>query len=424
MTQQPALRCNRLSTVGALALGVGLVLAGTEAQALNWQYNPRVEVGGQADDNYRLLPSGNESSVSGALIDAQVEFQSLDQVNDIRIAPGVHATYFPNAKDDDSTNPYLDFEWLHKGLRNSGGVYGSYTKESVVQSERLGTDFGGIGSGGGLGNPIGGDSGYVSIRNKREMGQLHPTYNIELTERRRLEFTADYAHVKFDQDIPGLTVGYTSYGASVGLAQELSQKNTLTVRGLVTRTDPNGDNNTTNGIGLQGEWSRRFTETSQAYVRLGAQRTKFDQFLTGGSPNETTFIAGTGVNWQYRVSQLFLDLTRTVDPNASGFSVKRDQVRMRYIRYFTPLVAGYVGARAYKDRAADSRATFTDRNYAVGSLGLQWRFLRSWTLSGEYDYTRQKFDNGLGPSKSNAVFLSVIFEPNRSEKTIAHFRSR
>ena len=192
----------------------------------------------------------------------------------------------------------------------------------------------------------------------------------------------------------------------------------------MSRTDPNGDNNTTNAYGLQGEWSRRFTETSQAYVRLGAQRTRFDQTLAGSSPSQTTFVAGSGVSWQFRVSQLFLDLTRTVDPNASGFSVKRDQIRMRYVQDFTPLVAGYIGARAYKDAAADSRAQFTDRNYAVGSLGVQWRFLRAWTLSGEYDYTRQKFDNGLGPAKSNAVFLSIIFEPNRLEKTIAHFRSR
>ena len=210
------MRCTTMSAAGSVAVGLGLALVVTDAHALNWQYNPRVEVGGQADDNYRLLPNGNEQSVSGGLIDAQLEFQSLDPVNDIRIAPSVHATYFPNAKDDDSTNPALDFDWLHRGQRISGGASGSYSKESVVSSERLGTDFGGIGTGGGLGNPIGGDSGYVAIRNKREMGQLHPTLNIELNERRRLEFAADYYHVKFDQDIPGLTVGYTSYGASVG----------------------------------------------------------------------------------------------------------------------------------------------------------------------------------------------------------------
>jgi hypothetical protein len=275
-----------------------------------------------------------------------------------------------------------------------------------------------------LGNPNGGDSGYIALRNRKQTLEVAPKVVFDLAPRHRLEIAANYSDITFDRFIPETNQDYTAAGASVGWAFDYSQRTTLIGRVVYSRNDPDGDRNTTNSYGLQGEWSRQVTDTGQAYVRLGVQRTKFQQHLAGGPDSSTTYVAGAGMNWNYQVTHVFLDATRTVDPNATGFSVERNQLRARITRDFTPLFAGFIGARAYKDQAADSRASFRERKYAVGNLGIEWRFLRAWTLSAEYSFTRQKYSTDTDPAKSNAGLISIIYEPHRETASVGRYRSR
>jgi hypothetical protein len=153
----------------------------------------------------------------------------------------------------------------------------------------------------------------------------------------------------------------------------------------------------------------------QAYLRVGASRSSF-----GRSPPaigaiqpgaRTTWVAGVGTNWAFAVTQIFLDATRTVDPNATGYTVKRDQLRFRITRDFSAKLSGILGARVFVDNATESTPPFTERKYGIATLGFKWRWLRAWTLSGEYDYTRQKFANDPSAAMANAATLSVIYEP-------------
>ena len=91
--------------------------------------------------------------------------------------------------------------------------------------------------------------------------------------------------------------------------------------------------------------------------------------------------------------------------------MKRDQLRLRITRDFSPRLSGILGARALVDHATQTTPLFTTRQYAIGTVGFKWRWLRAWTLSGEYDYSRQKFANDPLAAMSNAATLSVIYEP-------------
>jgi hypothetical protein len=78
---------------------------------------------------------------------------------------------------------------------------------------------------------------------------------------------------------------------------------------------------------------------------------------------------------------------------------------------------------------------FADRTFGVGYLTAKWRFLRDWTLTGEYDFTYQHFGTLPGTpgspasgtiaaipatnatpavsERSNQILVSVIWEPKR-----------
>jgi hypothetical protein len=406
-----------------ISLSAAACLCSAAARAENWTIEPRVEVGAETDDNYRLLPINANDSVSGGFGDVRFDIHTVDPVNELRFAPGVRATWYPNSKDDQSTDPYAELEASHRGEKSLMALNAGYIKQSVVNSDRVTSDIGG-----GLGNPGGGDSGYIALRNRRQLITVNPSLTYNLTQLDKLDVLLTYADANYEKYIPNTNVGYVAVGAQLGLTHALTERHSVTGRVVYSRNDPDTPpgvtlrNSKTDSYGLQGEWTMRVSDLSQAYARLGVQRSKFDRVATGGSDTQNTYVAGAGVNWSFQVTQIFLDLTRTVDPSSSGFSVERNQVRMRVTRQFTPLTSGFFALRGIKDQALDSGAVFRDRSYGVATLGAEMRFRREWSLRAEYDYTRQKYKGDPGPGKSNAFMLSVVYEPKRETDSVGRYR--
>lgn len=393
-------RVARLGGVLVGALGWSAV-----ALAVNWEVAPRIEVGGQYDDNYRLQLPGAEDSVSGGALHAQFEFRTVDPVHDFRFLPGVHATYFPGDTDDDSTNPFVELGWDRKGQRSRVGFSSGWARESVTETDRLGTGDGDLGA------PVGGDSGYITLQNRREMARFEPSASFEVSERSTVELYGQYWDVDYEEEVAGYYVSYSNVLASLGYSYKLDPRSSLSLRGTWNKYDPTGFGNTAEGYGATAEWTRQITEKSEAYLRAGFQHMDFDR-PAGGSTSDTNYLAGAGINWTGQLTQVFLDATRTIEPNPTGFTVERDQVRLRVTRNLRPLLSAFVGLRALKDSAADGdEVLFRGRRYGVASLGLQWRASRNWAVLAQYNYTRQKYDGEPTSAKSNSAFLSVVYEP-------------
>jgi hypothetical protein len=61
----------------------------------------------------------------------------------------------------------------------------------------------------------------------------------------------------------------------------------------------------------------------------------------------------------------------------------------------------------------DGPQGFNERRYAVASVGAEWRLTRAWAVRGRYDYSWQDYDLTPGSASSNALRLSVTFQPQR-----------
>lgn len=398
--------------VRACAFAPALAVGAPPALAQDWQFNPKVELGYLYDDNYRLnLPEG-ANEVSGGKLDAQAEMRAEGQLTTFSFVPRVHSTYFPDDPDEDSNDYFGRIDLERRGQRLELGIRADYSQETVASSEQPTSDLDS-----GLGEAGGADAGIVTVRNRRDLARLRPTLEYEFTPRHRLEVDADLLDVAFDQQLPGAQVDYRNFGGSIGYAFAFSQRSTLTVRGLASRYDVDIEANSADAFGLEAEWSTSSSEVMQAFVRAGAQQTRFDADpLTGAAgEDDTSYLAGGGVRWSVKLTEVFFDATHSVGPTGSGFVVERDQLRLRLTHLFSPRFSMFTGVRGIQDQAVESGALYRTRQYATGDLGFEWRVLQQLSVVAAVDYTWQEFEGDTKDATSSGAALSFIYEPRRRE---------
>jgi hypothetical protein len=391
------------ATVGALLLGTALGGAQV-AHSANWDFNPRVELSGLYNDNYRLATdAADKVHVAGPLLDASVGVRLLSQTSQLSLVPRITSNYFPHDTSDDSTNGYVDLTANTRGLKSTYGITAQYANEEVIFSELLPASFTGVG----LGQIEGTGSGRVSVLNRRELENLAPTMTYDFTPRYHLHLDADYIHASYAKNLFE-QVGFQNYQLQAGLAYDISQQTTFTGSLLGMRYEPVGSP-PTNGYGVQTELAFHPTQILRYYVRLGAQRSQAD--VNGRSIDNTSVTGGAGVSWTYQITQLVLDALRGVEPSSAGQVENHTEVRFRVIRAFQPRLSGFAGARLLRLRGTVGGALAVQGDdYVAATTGLTYQLTRSYRLTGEYDYIWQRFE-GEPRASSNAVTLSIIYQP-------------
>jgi hypothetical protein len=383
--------------------------------AADWEVVPRVAVGAYANDNYTLAPNTVAPvEVEGAQISAELDLHAKTQLTEFSLRPAIESMMFSgNDKDWDSDDYYLRLDWDHKRQRFLAGLRADYSDETTVKSELPSSD----GDGGGLGEPGAGDGGIVAVDNKRQKVSVQPRVSFVLTERSSLLADATYTDVDYDDESETGTSGFEDISGSLGFAYSTSPTSTFRARGIATNYQRNVDGVETDSYGVQLEWRSRRSEVTQWYVRVGAEKVDVPPSVLGtNSSSETGFDGGIGTDWSFEVTRVFLDATSSVQPNASGRLIQRNQIRFRLVRQFSPRTSGWVGARFQRDEALTEAAVpFNDRDYATGSLGMEWRFSRDFSLLAQYDARRQKFQDEPSDRTGNAFQLSVVYELRRTE---------
>ena len=384
------------------ALGAIAILAAMPADAADYELNPRIEAGYLYDDNYRLTTPGTEIDVSGPLLDAEMEWRAITPTSEFSFTPRVRATYFPDASELDTVDYFADLDWRRQGQRVNTRVRGEFAHQDIVSSEQPDS-----GAGGDLGEPDVGDSGIAFTDNRRTRYLLRPSMSFDVSERRELQFDAGYTDVSFDREIANAQVDYNTVDASAGLLTRLSETSTLTARARGARYDITGREVTT-GYGAELQWDRRSVTETRSYWRLGAQNVELED-----GNKELAWLAGVGVNLVAGRNELFFDLSRNVGPSSSGVLMARDQLRLRWTRAFTPRLSFLAGLRGTHDEDLDDTdlALFTERSYATGDIGLQWRWQEEFSLRVTYDYTWQEFQGALEDATSSGAMVSITYQP-------------
>jgi hypothetical protein len=384
----------------ALPLAVPMTMAACSATAANWETAPRLEAGYLYNDNYRLDLPGQEIEVSGAEADASVTFRTLDPRTNFEITPRINSTYFPGESDEDSNNYYLDAGFTDVTPRRRVDVPFAYSQEDVVRSELPEAD------GGELGQPTEGDSGRFVQRNRRDYFRLAPSFSYDISQRYRMELGAHYLQADFDNQLAGAQQDFSEFGANAGFGFLTSQRSALLLRVLASQYETS---TTTDAYGGVVEWNTQYSENSRAYVRFGAQETKPEN-----GASDTNFIGGAGGQWASQRNRLFLDFTRSVGPVSAGTVVERYQLRLRLDHDVSQRFSLRAGARLSRDEEVQD-GTYPTREYAIGELGFEWRWLRALSLTGTYNYRWQEYEDEPSDASASAFMIGLVYEPKRAD---------
>lgn len=384
------------------------------AHAANWEFLPVIDVGVFTDDNYTLNPTSQaQIDVVGAQINVELAWRATTPLSQFTLAPRLESTLIPDDQEWESNDGYLRLDWSHERQRVDAGLRAEYSDETTVKSELPSSDVDGD-----LGDPDEGDAGVVAVDNRRQRLSFRPRLSFDVTERSTLLADAGYQDVDYDQESPGNTQGYSNTNASIGYRFATSPTSGFTARGTASRYERKSDSVETDSYGVQVEWNSRLSEVTRWYVRVGAEEVDIPPSLqtSGGSSSETGFDGGVGAQWAFQVTNLFVDATSSVQPNASGRIIQRDELRLRLTRQFGPRFFGHLGARANRDAAlSEDLGTFRDRDYATGAVGFEWRMTREFSLVGQYDVTWQEYETNPSAATSNAFRLSIVYERRRKE---------
>jgi hypothetical protein len=399
-----------------LASWIGGTLS-VPAQGAQWQFDPRVGFGGTYDDNYLLGSTAqNTFSVYGARLDASLQLTRTTPTTTILFTPRLRSSYFPSHHEDDANDQFAFFSFDRQGQTSDAGVKVDYRRQTLLKQNLPDTDVNT-----GLGQPSRGtDIGVLFSRARQTLLLVDPHGQLVLTPRQSLELKGEFLDANYSYSSQQVRQDYLPYKnalASLAYQFALSLRNTLIVRGTGSKFLPGqgGDSMT---YGVEGEWSTRVTEKAQYYVRAGIQHTQFDANTAIGTParNANSFAGGAGVNWSFQVTTVFVDAIRSVSPSSQGFALLQDLLRVRVEHRVTPRLADFVGITGIKNQSLGNASTdLSDRRYIAAITGLEWRMYREWSLTGTYSYTWQRYVNQQTTAHSNAIGISVIYEPHRAE---------
>jgi hypothetical protein len=381
--------------------------------AADWHWDPHIEVGGVYNDNFRLTRD-NQISVTGAQLDAALVMRALTPTSEFRLVPRVRSEFFPSDHDQDLNDQFLTGDYIYRGQRWNGDLNASLARQSVLTSELPDASV----SPGGLGNITGADTGFITVRSRRDDAHVAPNATFQLSQRYKLQVGAAYDDVTYHPSLVASYVDFKNYTALIGVGYDLTQRSTVYLNAVGLRYEPKTTlDQDSDSYGMRAEWWYHTSQTLQAYLRGGLDRTQ--NFVTTGNTNgrdrSTNYVFGAGLNGIYQVTAFYFDLSRAVVPSGAGGLITRDQLQLRARRSFSPRYAAFAQAYATKDSGAQTGSNFLDRKYATGAAGLEWRFLREFSLRGQYGYRWQKYANAPGGANGNEFIVSLIYEPHRPE---------
>jgi hypothetical protein len=422
------------------------LLAAGKARADNWDFNPRVEVGGQYNDNYRLAESGTPKIPAyGTLVDAAMGFSLNDPRGELDIVPRVHSSFFPDDHEDQSTDGFLNISGEYRFQRATFSGTASYANETVISSELLAADFPGVN----LGQVVGEATGRVSIHNRRQLEQVAPKMVFDFTPRYHLNTNVIFENASFTNNLSAssaltaqqqaqyIQVGFKNIYGSAGLQYDLTERQDLIYRVLYSKFMPdqatvlgtgptaapiNSSTTDTDRYGGEVQWDAKPTDTLQTYVRLGVSEVHANTAVDGVI-NKTLLVGGAGAVWTYQLAQYTVDAIRDLSPSAAGAVIQQDEFRFRVLRALRPRLYTVLAARYVRVRGASQTILGVQgSDYAAASAALQYQLTTNYRISTEYDYTWQRFQ-GEPYASSNGIAVSVIWQPQSRYKRLPNYNA-
>jgi hypothetical protein len=396
-----------------IAIAAVALLGTGSALPAQWKVDPRTTLVASFEDNYTLATmSANKQSVSTGIVDASTLFSGHWPTANFAIEPRVRASMTSGNVDQNTVDPFLFMRWDSTGPKSQTAINARYKSETLFRqyltTTAINFDLGGQSTTGDLRAIVG--------RNRQNLLNLDPSASFQLTERVRLGLNAYLVDSSYEHRTSDY-INYRNIYESASLGFALTQRSTLSVSGTASQFSPEAGTNS-HTYGLQTQWSHDSSAIQRYYLRAGAERTTFGaSALPGAVNNATTVSGGAGISWVWQITGLFLDATRNVYPSSTGAVTQQTELRATLQRQFSPYLTGFMSAHGVKYGVVGVTTAADGSRTLVSNIGLEWRITRAVSLFGTLNNISQRLSVQSANASSNAVHLTLVYEPHRGAQT-------
>ncbi len=407
---------NNAATVPLFAAVISVV-AWAPVRAAVWEAVPNVGIYAATIDNARLDPTGIEESSSRSVVDARLRATADGQRGSFRIEPRVRADIYSDATDSDLDAEDLflrsnaEYRWTNAAV----GFAADLRRESILRSEiqdAIPDDPDAI-------DLPGTEPGSLEQFNEtRGRTIVAPYARFTLSPRSSLLVETYLTDVTYSgPPVPSRTE-FNALDVSLGIIRRVDDRNRVTARVFTSNYEADLTVNSTDTVGVEGEYQRQLSDLWTMTLSAGVQRSDF-VFTDGNGEivDNASAQPNLGLRFRRRGERTLVNfsLTRDLEPNASGFVVERDQLRFFVSRRFTQRFGGQFGARFYNTTSLSDVDVSGDRDDSRLEVRFEWAVTQRWYVVTGFNYLTREFQ-GQPKADSNEIFLGINYRGLSSER--------
>ena len=404
------MRLQTTNTAAAVLVSTfGLAAITLPARAAVWEAVPDVGIYAATIDNARLDTDLDESS-SRSVVDARVRATAVGERGTFRIEPRIRVDIYSDASDDELDNEdiFLRSNGEYRWTGASVGFSADFRQESILRSEiddAIPDD---------PDAPVlpGNDSGTLTQFNEtRDRLVAAPYARFTLSPRSTLVLETLYTDVSYSGPPVASRTEFDATEVAVGIERRVDERNRVTARLFSSSFEASLTENSTDTVGVEANYRRQLSDIWSMTLVAGVQRSDFifldsnDEIVDNASADPRV-----GVRFRRRGERTLANfsLIRDLEPNASGFVVQRDQLRVYVARSFTERFGGELGVRIAETSSLSDISPSDDRTDSRIELRLEWNLAPRWYLTTGYNYLTREFER-QPKADSNEIYLGINY---------------
>jgi hypothetical protein len=412
------IRYSRLA--GGARFGCALAVCALPYVAFaDWETTPDLRMEIEANDNPRLgqQPGAirnsevDDHTSTRALLDARVRLRNTGPRGELTVQPRVRVDAYADKTDEDLERQdlYLNSRGEYSWRRSTAGLTANIARESIISSEL--SDSQPIGPDLPIDDPIENDTGLLVFLDEfRERFVLAPYAEFTISERSAILLEARRLDVAYTgPEFRGRT-DFDDTELSLGVGRTIDDRTGATARIITSRYRADATNNETDTVGVEGSFSRELNELWSFALTTGLQRSDFTfidetgEFVDNAATNYTVSIEFAK---RTEVSAVDIGLFRLLNPNAVGFLVERNELRVRFTRQLSERLRAGFGIRAMETGALDREPY--DRRLFRADFDVEWAFTPSWSFAARYGAVDQKFSGDRIDGTANMLSVGAAY---------------
>jgi hypothetical protein len=393
-----------LKSVRDGAATVAALVVGTTAGAAEVYYQPIVSLQTAYNNNVDL--DQNKQGAEGYYADVATNIGIATPRSETFLQPRLLYNYYPTIDGRNRLEAFLNLVTHYNWERNRFNLTGFYDHRDDVNAEQPSA----------VQNPVNPDvgnttttTGHVTVGTVRDYAVLNPTFTHLLSPLSSIGVAGEYQRLSFSPSDTSNHIDFNYYLGRVFYSKTIDLRTDFSIGAYGSRYQSGSidSHSTSGGVQLNGGYN--WTQVLRSTLTVQWQRTKFEE-TSPRIASETSDPWAATLNTVYKgqISSYGFSFGRTIYPSSAGGLYTTDQVRGQYDRELTQRLHFMGAVRFFRDQTTAAAVTGdTRRNYATGTVRLQYMMTPTLFVAGAYSHTYQKYH--FDPQSAQAEVVSLQF---------------